>query len=593
MSNDMRLRSAQGLPNDQPLATSERPTADKRDRRSSARTWAVSSMLERLNPLRRGGKKAGPADLSSSSPQPIATASLLQSPKTERARVSLQELLELEARQSAEPPRTIGDPHGKEHAKATRNSDLQAPQAAPPRHDSGAPNRSLDVLAEADESEELEEDSGSEHGTLSAPLSPTGNAHRRLDFGVVDALRSPQLERHDEIPLAGYLLEREVDGRAVTEQDLPRLRSAHETVVRTRKLLPWGRGNVRADVRATGGESFVRAYVAQELAQELANSKSPAFEDAPNVAGAAMFARAGVCSNHAAVAMHLHADKLDAPDETVHFTGRPLVDHAWSELRKGKGRKNVIVMDPWSDGPAVYAGDARHTRVSIGLKSYGRYDAADGQAASDRAFDAAAKLTELAPHETIDEIRQLAKEHPPGDNTMFDARTVLNKRFTQRVEKKMAAPLTATQAQQIGRKQAGLSGTLRSGLSALGVAQSSPVGRARGSELEREARQIATRRMQRASGSPHETDWRTAQREAKAQLRTDYAKAEKRFAVAQTGVRNDIKAIGVARSLGWATTVKEAVADAKTIVAAARDLQGATRAQTLPRVEEQSEDGEP
>lgn len=582
MSKDMRLHSAQGLANDRPAATNERRTAEKRDGRSSSRTWAVSSMLARLNPLRRASKKAGASENSSAIPEPIPTASLLQGQTTGRPRASLQDLLELEARQGTALAGTTGALAEAEQTKSGNPSDPHAPQAMPLARGTGGPGRSLDVLAEDDE-EEVDDDGGTEHGALSAASSPTRDISPHEDFGLAGGVHLHQVERHEEIPLAGYLLAREIDGRAVPEQELGRLRSAHETVVQTRKLLPWGRGNVRSDVEATGGESLVRAYLAQELAQDLAKDKAPGFEDAPNVAGAAMFARAGVCSNHAAVAMHLHAGKLDAPDEAVHFAGRPLVDHAWSELRKGRGRKNVIVMDAWAEGSAVYAEDARHTRLALGVKSYGRYDASNGPAAADRAFEAAAKLTELAPHETIDEIRHALKEEPPSDNKMLDARTVLDKRFTQRVEKKMAAPLTATQAQQIGRNRSGLGGTLKDSLSALGIAKPDPIGRPRGAELEREARQIATRRMQRASGAPRETDWPTAQREAKAQLRADYAKAEKRFAAAQASVRNDIKAIGVARSLGWAASVKDAVADAKEIVAAARDPERATRAQTLPK----------
>jgi hypothetical protein len=548
-------------------------------------------MLERLNPLRRAGKKAGASENAGPIAQPVAAAAPSQDQATGRPRVLLRDLLAQEPCEDTAPAGATGAGPEAEEARSAHRSDLAAPQAMPHGRGTGGPSQSLDVLAEDDE-EEADDDGGAEHGPPSAASSPTRDMSGRADFGLVGEAHLHHVERHEELPLAGYLLARQIDGRAVPEQELGRLRSAHETVVRTRKLLPWGRGNVRADVEATGEESLARAYLAQELAQDLAKGRAPGFEDAPNVAGAAMFARAGVCSNHAAVAMHLHAAKLEAPDEAVHFAGRPLVDHAWSELRKGRGRKNVIVMDAWSEGSAVYAEDARHTRRALGIKSYGRYDASNGRAAADRAFDAAAKLTELAPRETIDEIRQALKEQPPSDKTMHDARTVLDKRFTQRVEKKMAAPLTATQAQQIGRDRSGLGGAFKGSLSALGIAKRGTSGRPRGPELEREARQIAMRRMQRASGAPRETDWPTAQREAKAQLRTEYAKAEKRFAAAQASVRNDIKAIGVARSLGWATTVKDAVADAKAIVAAARDLERPTRAQTLPKAGAPQQDEE-
>jgi hypothetical protein len=86
------------------------------------------------------------------------------------------------------------------------------------------PHRIVDG-AEDDEAE-VDDDGGAEHVPLSAAPSPTRDMSAREDFGLA--------------------------------------------------------GNVRSDVQVTGGESLVRAYVAQELARDLAKGKAPEFEDAPN-----------------------------------------------------------------------------------------------------------------------------------------------------------------------------------------------------------------------------------------------------------------------------------------------------------------------
>lgn len=228
--------------------------------------------------------------------------------------------------------------------------------------------------------------------------------------------------------------------------------------------------------------------MAQNLPTELAAKERLTFENAPDLAGAAMFSEAGTCREHAVVAMHLHANKLEGSTDTVHLASRPMVNHTWIELREQRKRRGAIVMDPWAEGSAVFSEDARHTRVSIGIRSDGHYDAATGARASERAELARQTLVRETPADTLDEIRSALADHPLPKRALFDAQ---------------------------------------------------PVVRAQ-------------------------------------------ADAERKFAAAQTGVRNEIKAIGIARSLGMANTVREAVGDAKAIVDAARNLERTDRADTLP-----------
>jgi hypothetical protein len=408
--------------------------------------------------------------------------------------------------------------------------------------------------------EEVEED---DDETESGNVAPTHDANAEPP--------RPNVTKQDHIPLAGYLLGRAVDGRPVPEHDVQRLRSAHESVVQTRQLLRWGRGNVRQDNAATGNESLARSFMAQNLALDLAQKEQLKFEDAPELAGAAMFAEAGTCREHAVVAMHLHANKLEGSTHTVHLASRPGVNHTWSEVRtQGKReRDRAIVMDPWGEGSAVLSEDARHTRVSIGIRSDGHYDAASGPRASEHAESAKQTLARDTPADTLGEFRSALAERPLPKRALFDAQPVVHRAFARRVEQKLSQPITATEAQNVARRTGPLGKAARWPLFAAlrrNPFQSKNSGPA--------AKAPAAPPEAKGGSQPH--------RSAKAQSRADLAAAERKFAAAQVGVRNEIKAIGIARSLGLANTVAEAVDDAKAIVEAARHLRRTNRADTLP-----------
>ncbi|HVW50466.1 MAG TPA: hypothetical protein VHC91_08665 [Trinickia sp.] len=152
---------------------------------------------------------------------------------------------------------------------------------------------------------------------------------------------------------------------------------------------------------------------------------------------------------------------------------------------------------------------------------------------------------------------------------LFDAAPVVHKAFARRVEQKLAQPITATEAQNVAGSSA----------SASRKAARWPLFAA----LRRNPFQ--TKKSDPVAKAPAAQEIKgksKPSRSAKAQARADHAEAERKFAAAQTGVRNEIKAIGIARSLGMANTVAEAVGDAQAIVDAARNLRRTERADTLP-----------
>lgn len=149
---------------------------------------------------------------------------------------------------------------------------------------------------------------------------------------------------------------------------------------------------------------------------------------------------------------------------------------------------------------------------------------------------------------------------------------VVHQAFARRVEQKLAQPITATEARNVADGAGLLRKAARWPLFAalrrnpFQTENSEPVAKTPAAPLESKGK----------SKLPRPT---------KAPSRADHAEAERKFAAAQTGVRNEIRAIGIARNLGMANTVSEAVGDAKAIVDAARNLRRTERAGTLPDAE--------
>jgi hypothetical protein len=171
----------------------------------------------------------------------------------------------------------------------------------------------------------------------------------------------------ESLPLAGYLLAREVDRRPVRGGNVERLHLADAAVRSAREALPLGRGNVEADIVASKGESELAAAAAQMLHHELVEM---GFQHGPDpavsvYATAAMTAKAfgaGVCDNFAPIAALSYGDKAQAagrpPEEQVRLLSHEATSHTWAEVHAPGDDAPAIVMDPWRDGPAVLAQDA-------------------------------------------------------------------------------------------------------------------------------------------------------------------------------------------------------------------------------------------
>jgi len=158
--------------------------------------------------------------------------------------------------------------------------------------------------------------------------------------------------------LGSYMAASSLIGRPVASEDVDRLRRANATLEETRSSLEFGRGNVASDAIRTDSWSRYRASAARTLSHQW-NRQHGGNHDVQHVAnsaGAALTFGAGRCGEYSAVSAVLHSSRM-AEDEHLHIMSAP--GHNWTEVRSGEGDDRSIVIDGWSNGPAILASDSR------------------------------------------------------------------------------------------------------------------------------------------------------------------------------------------------------------------------------------------
>jgi hypothetical protein len=254
------------------------------------------------------------------------------------------------------------------------------------------------------------------------PMEMRLSPHR---LGATVPLRGSDQVPAQEMPLAGYLLARALDGRKVDGVDLERLRRADESVRETRALLPHGRGNVRQDIDASRNGSSFRVDAARTSALGT-----------PSLAARAIWAGAGKCGEHAELVTVAHAARLHTEsNEAVLLLANVLIDHGWAEsviprpLRLSslwKPDERAIVLDAWKDGPAVFAPDSTRTQA---------------QRLGAITLDSIRMARPELLGQAKDAARRIASEHDPRNFTsqplprwmQSNARTVIRSAFMERV----------------------------------------------------------------------------------------------------------------------------------------------------------------
>ncbi|KPZ28081.1 hypothetical protein AN901_200223 [Pseudomonas syringae pv. theae] len=172
--------------------------------------------------------------------------------------------------------------------------------------------------------------------------------------------------------LPGYLLLRRLDRRPLDQDGIKGLIPADEAVGEARRALPFGRGNIDVDAQRSNLESGARTVAARRLrkdAEAAGHEPMPANEDMNwhvLVAMSGQVFGAGNCGEHARIASFAYGalaqEKGRNADEYIHLAAQSGEDHVWAETDNSSAGSSPIVMDPWSNGPAIFAEDSRFAK---------------------------------------------------------------------------------------------------------------------------------------------------------------------------------------------------------------------------------------
>lgn len=186
--------------------------------------------------------------------------------------------------------------------------------------------------------------------------------------------------RPHEDQLSGYLLARAAMGRKIddfpqilklpngdtskSEFVLKDLRAANDTVEETRQLLPNGRGNVKEDILATGGEASRRyaagAFMMDDFLMQKGLHLGSDLRFSMQVETAvSLFTGQATCGSSALLAAHVHAPKLKQGQIAAAVADFE-IDHMWTETRRSDAdRMQDPILDRWALGPAVLREDSK------------------------------------------------------------------------------------------------------------------------------------------------------------------------------------------------------------------------------------------
>lgn len=153
---------------------------------------------------------------------------------------------------------------------------------------------------------------------------------------------------------AGYLLARDMVGRPVHPTVLGMITRCSQSVRETHEIMTLGRGNVKADIDASQGESH-HLTIGTRIAFE--DVKKSTRRDLPPAtkAGIAAHNGAGHCAEYAGVVQHLHAPRLQEGEE-ITVLEHTIHDHGWAVLTGASGRA-AVKLDPWAQCPVIEACD--------------------------------------------------------------------------------------------------------------------------------------------------------------------------------------------------------------------------------------------
>ncbi len=266
-------------------------------------------------------------------------------------------------------------------------------------------------------------------------LTPrTGSSRRQA---VPEAPPKPASFLTDgERQLGGYLMAREIDERPVEGEALDTLRTANETLLQTRQLLPYGRGNVDDDINATNGLSTIIAQSGRSIQEAMwrAHPKPVVW------AAIAMVAGAGNCGEHADLATFLHAAKLKEGEEVdnTHVEG---FDHFWAVLHRATpDLERDVFIDPWGKGSVLFAVDGAMTYHPGERQTKFHYDQASGKEAHADMEMLETVLAARMRSGISNTMRRLGPDYRYPPEKLWAVTPIVAGRFANRVREEMSKP---------------------------------------------------------------------------------------------------------------------------------------------------------
>lgn len=166
----------------------------------------------------------------------------------------------------------------------------------------------------------------------------------------------PTLQPH-EVQQAAYQLGMRLSGRPIEDvRDRQRLADATATVHETRLALHHGRGNIESDFRLSDGRSSTCSYLSYSFL-----SYWPGKHDIDLMAGCALAVGAGNCDQNAAVNTRRHAVRMEGGGQITNVCDEACA-HMYALYQppgSAEADDSAVVLDSWSDGPAVLLRDSR------------------------------------------------------------------------------------------------------------------------------------------------------------------------------------------------------------------------------------------
>ncbi|WP_458380552.1 hypothetical protein [Rhizobium ruizarguesonis] len=234
------------------------------------------------------------------------------------------------------------------------------------------------------------------------------------------------------------------------QEGIKGLIQADKAVAEARRALPFGRGNIDVDAQLTNLESGARTLAARRLREdaEAAGHEPMSANEAMHwhilVAMSGQVFGAGNCGEHARIASFAYGalaqENGRSEDENIYLAASTEEDHVWAETDVTQSGSSTIVMDPWSNGSAIFAEDSRFAKNRNAVERTDTFNlsiaAEAGKITRETAEKALTQVTTRLQKRLADQQEQVS---PIKSGRYRPEKSVLDDAFVRRVNGKLCA----------------------------------------------------------------------------------------------------------------------------------------------------------